>query len=162
MKFLIPLLVFTLVFPAASFADPPVPETEPDTSVEEASTPKVTGVKKGEKAPYNGVLLNTAAAAKIFAEKEYSGKECELRINFEVQKEMLRMKLLLDTANIGLEATKQKYNSILSIKDKEIERLSKIASTRPNDYSTYWAVGGVVVGIVLSIAVVYGVNEIKN
>jgi len=157
MKFIVPLLIFTLIFPAALFAEPPAPSTN-----EEIDPPKVTGIKKGEPAPYNGILLNTTAAAKIFADKEYSAKECELRINFNVQKEMLRMQLLLDTTRISMEATEQKYNSIFSIKDKEIERLSQIASSRPNEYSTWWAAGGIVVGIVLTIAVVYGVNEIKN
>jgi hypothetical protein len=152
MKFITLLLIFTLIFPAPLFAEPP----------DEIEPPKVTGIKKGEEAPYNGVLLNTTAAAKIFADKEFSAKECELRINFEVQKEILRMQLLLDVTKASLEATEQKYTSILSIKDTEIERLAQIATKRPNNYSVWWATGGVLVGIGLTLAVVYSVKEISN
>ena len=45
----------------------------------------------------------------------------------------------------------------MKIKNDEIERLSKIASDT-NDYSVWWAAGGVIVGIGLSIAVVYAVE----
>ena len=151
MKLFIPLLIFMLIFPAPLFAEPP----EPDPS-------KITGIRTGEPAPYDGVLLNTSAAARIFADKEYTAKECELRINFEVQKESLRMQLLLDTTRASLEATETRYTSILVIKDEEIERLSTIANNRPNDYSVWWATGGVLVGIGLTIAVLYSVQETRN
>ena len=42
----------------------------------------------------------------------------------------------------------------------EIERFSKIASGQ-RDYSQWWAVGGVIVGIGLTLAVVYGVKNIQ-
>ena len=155
MKNIIPILIFCLVFPAHLLAEPPQPNTD------EENTAKVTGIKKGEEAPYNGVLLNTAAAAKIFADKEYSAKECELRINYEVQKEILRMQLLLDTTKVSLEATQTKYDAIVKIKDNELERLSKIALKPKNDYSSLWASGGVLVGIGLTIAVVYAIGELK-
>jgi hypothetical protein len=45
----------------------------------------------------------------------------------------------------------------MKIKDDEIERLSEIASNT-NDYSVWWATGGVIVGIGLTIAVVYAVK----
>ena len=45
----------------------------------------------------------------------------------------------------------------MKIKDNEIERLAKIASNT-NDYSAWWATGGVVVGIALTIGVVYAVQ----
>jgi len=151
MRFLALLLVFTLIFPAPLFAEPP----------EELEAPKVTGIKKGEEAPYDGVLLNTTAAAKVFVDKEYSAKECELKINFEIHKEALRMQLLLDSTKASLEATEKKYTSILSIKNQEIERLSKLAVEK-KDYSQWWAAGGIIVGIGLTLAVVYSVKEVTN
>jgi len=35
----------------------------------------------------------------------------------------------------------------VSIKDREIEKLTEAALKRPNDYSAWWASGGVVVGV---------------
>ena len=43
-------------------------------------------------------------------------------------------------------------------KDKEIERLSKLV-LETNDYSTLWAVGGTLMGIGLTIAVMYAVKQ---
>jgi hypothetical protein len=153
MKLIIPALIAMLAFPAQSMADPPAPEID--------ETPKVTGINKGEEAPYTGVLLNTAAAAKIFADKDFSAQECIMRINFEVQKEHLRMQLLLDNTKLSLDTMDKKYTAIIDIKNNEIERLSKVALENSNDYSTWWAVGGVLAGIALTIAVVYAVEEVK-
>jgi len=152
MRLMIPILIAMLAFPVHLFADTP---STPD------ETAKVTGIKKGEEAPYNGVLLNTAAAAKIFADKDFSAQECILRINYEVEKEKLRMQLLLDTTNVSLETLNKKYTAIIDIKNNEIDRLSKVALENSNDYSTWWAVGGVIAGIALTIAVVYAVEEVK-
>ena len=150
MKLLIPILILMLAFPAAVLAEPPVvPELPPQ--------PRIVGIQQGEAAPYSGVLLNSIAAAKLFAEKDFSEVGCELRIRFEVAKELARVNLILETTRVSMESMEQKYTSLLQIKDTEIERLSKIASDT-NDYSVWWVSGGIVVGIGLTIAVVYAVQ----
>jgi hypothetical protein len=148
-QFIALILSFLLIFPAIVFANPP----------EEA---KVTGIEKGEAAPYSGVLLNSLAAARLFTEKNYSGIECDLRVKYELQTEMARMQLLLDTTKISLDSVNQKYTSILQIKDEEIKRLSAVASERPNDYTAWWAGAGIVVGIALTIAVAYTLPRINE
>ena len=154
MKIIIPLLVFTLAFPAVLFAEPP---ENSDGNL----PPKVTGLQKGEAAPYSGVLLNTTAAAQIFTDKSFFSEElCALRVQFEVQKKVAEMQLFLDSAAVTIDSMDKKYNAIITIKDKEIERLSAIASGQ-KDYSHWWATGGIVVGIALTLAVVYGVKEMQ-
>ena len=150
MKFIVPLLIITLVCPISLLANPP--ETTPQ--------PKVTGIQKGDPAPYSGVLLNSLAAARIFSERNYSSEECQLRIDFNVQKEFARMNLLLESTKVSMNSMDQKYTSIINIKDTEIERLSKIASERPNDHSMWWLAGGIITGIGLTIALVFAVKEI--
>lgn len=144
------VLIFLLTMPVSAFAAPP----------EETPTPKITGIEKGQEAPYSGVLLNPVAAAKIFAEKDYSLTECDLKIKYAVDKEIARCTLLLDSTRASLTSLQTRHDALMNIKNKEIERLSKIASERPNDYSTWWATGGVVVGIGLTLLVVYAVKEI--
>ena len=150
MKFIIPLLMFALAFPAPLFAD--TPETQPQ--------PKVTGIQKGDSAPYSGVLLNSLAAARIFSEKSFSDEECKIKIDYNIAKETARMNLLLDSVRTSLDSAEQKYTSIINIKDTEIERLSKIASERPNDHSMWWAAGGILTGIALTLAVLFAAKEI--
>ena len=150
MKFIVPLLIITLICPMALFANPP--ETTPQ--------PKVTGIQKGDSAPYSGVLLNSLAAARIFSEKSFSDEECKIKIDYNIAKETARMNLLLDSVRTSLDSAEQKYTSIINIKDTEIERLSKIASERPNDYSMWWAAGGILTGIALTLAVLFAAKEI--
>ena len=146
MKLITPILIFMLAFPPILFAD-----DTPDP-------PTVMGIQKGEVAPYAGVLLNSTAAAQIFAERNYSFDECKLRIDFNIGKEQAKYKALLENSTASLESLKNQYNSITSAKDKEIERLSKLV-LETNDYSTLWAVGGTLMGIGLTIAVMYAVKQ---
>ena len=144
------VLVFLLATPVPVYANPP----------EETPTPKITGIEKGQEAPYSGVLLNSVAAAKIFAEKDYSLTECSLKIKYAVDKEIARCTLLLDSTRASLSSLQTRHDALMNIKNKEIERLSKIASESPNDYYVWWTAGGIVVGIGLTLLVVYAVKEI--
>jgi hypothetical protein len=146
MKLITPILIFMLAFPPMLFAD-----DTPDP-------PTVMGIQKGQAAPYAGVLLNSTAAAQIFAERNYSFDECKLRIDFNIEKEQAKYNALLKNSEASLESLKNQYNSITSAKDKEIERLSKLV-LETNDYSTLWAVGGTLMGIGLTIAVMYAVKQ---
>ena len=161
------ILSLMLAFPVVAFADPPpVTETQPESSEARSETlptvlsvrPRIMGIKEGEVAPYTGVLLNTVAAARIFTEKNYSNEECRLRIAYEVEREIARVNMLLESTKVSMEFMEKRYVSIISIKDTEIKRLSEIASNN-NDYSVWWATGGIVMGIGLTLAVVYGVKN---
>ena len=149
-KFISLLLVALMTIPTVAFAD--TPEVPPQ--------PKITSIAKDQPAPYSGVLLNTVAAAKIFTEKEFIDMECELRIEYAVQKEILRLNLLLETSQATVESMDKKYTSLLDIKDQEIKRLGKVAS-EINDWSSLWYVGGIITGVVLSVAIVYAVKEVN-
>ena len=150
-SFIVIFLSCLLAFPLPLLANPPA-ELPPQ--------PKILGIQKGEPAPFSGVLLNPLAAANIFSEKNYSIVECDLRVKYAVEKELARVNLLLETTKVSMDAMDKRYSSIIQIKDKEIERLSAIAVGAPNDYSAWWAAGGVLVGIGLTLAVVYAVKEI--
>ncbi len=149
-KFISLLLAALVAIPTVAFAD--TPEVPPQ--------PKITSIAKDQPAPYSGVLLNTVAAAKIFTEKEFIDMECELRIEYAVQKEILRLNLLLETNQATLESMDKKYTTLLDIKDQEIKRLGKVAS-ETNDWSSLWYVGGIITGVVLTVAIVYAVKEVN-
>ena len=158
------VLVYTLIFPAVLFADPPEPtqpvvETPTQPSADIPSPPRIMGILEGQPAPYNGVLLSATAAARLFVQSDYSLAECNLRINYEVNKERASMQLLLDSTRASLDSMRTRNDSVLTLKDQEIKRLTEIASEGANDYSVWWAAGGIVVGIALTIGVVYAVKE---
>ena len=144
---LILLLALALIFPAYAFAQ---------------ETPKVMDIQKGQTAPFSGTLLNPTAAAQIIAEKENFKSECNLRYEYIKQREKAKCDLLLGNANTSLRAANMKYETILSIKDDEIERLQDIAVERPNDNSIWWYAGGILTGILVSVGVFYAAIEVQR
>jgi hypothetical protein len=125
-------------------------------------TPKIKPMNQGEVAPFPGVLFNSTAVAQSIAEKEYNFEQCRLRIGYIEEKEKTRCDLLVSTVKVEVDFLKQKYDSILKIKDEEVNRLQKFALDRPNKNSHWWFAGGVIAGIVTSIAIFYAAVEIRE
>ena len=118
---------------------------------------KITGLRYKQRAPYSGVLLNSVAAAKLLAENSFSEKQWKLKLQYELAKQSAQLSLTIESQKVSYLALEKKHTTLMKIKDSEIERLAKIASNT-NDYSVWWATGGVVVGIALTVAVVYAVQ----
>ena len=142
-------LALLLAFPAVVFAEDPPP-------------PTVMSIKKDQQAPFAGVLLNTTAAAQLFAERDFSLERCQLRISFELEKERAKYNLLLKNTNASLETMEKKYDSIVSIKDEEIKRLTKLNLEKESDYTVFWATGGFIVGTALTISLFYVATHVTN
>jgi len=144
---LILILTLSLIFPTYAFAQ---------------EVPKVTDIQKGQSAPFAGTLLNPEAAAQIIAEKENTKAECKLQYEYVKQREKAKCDLLLGNANTSLTAANKKYETILQIKDDEIQRLQDIALERPNDYTIWWYTVGILTGILVSIGVFYVAVEAQR
>ena len=146
-KFIAMILVFCLCAPMAAIADtPPLP-----------FKPRIMGLKYGQKAPFTGVLLNSVAASKLFVDKEFLEEQHRLKLQFELAKQSSRLQLIIDSQKVSYDALEEKHKVIMGIKNKEIERLAEIAANK-KDYSIWWGTGGIIVGIGLTIAVVYAVQ----
>ena len=120
---------------------------------------RILGIKAGQKAPYTGVLLNSIAAAKLLADKQFSEEQWKLRIEYEVGKERAKLNMIIQSQKASINGLKEKHTTLMEIKTDEIERLSKIASNT-NDYSMWWLTGGVAAGIGLTIALLFATKEI--
>ena len=122
----------------------------------------ITEIQKGQQAPFTGVLMDAKAAAKVLTEQKYTAEECRLEMDREI--EILKAKLELDLkiSEIKLTSATDKYTNLLNIKDEENKRLQELALERPNDNSHWCLAGGVLGGIVLSIAVFAVAVEIKD
>ena len=151
-KFIAIVLSLLLVFPATVWAD--TPPAEESTGVDLGS---FTILKKDQKAPFAGFLFDQSAMAKLLAETEFKLLEFKLKHDFEMQKSEALWQLKLDNSTASLTSLQEKHATLLDIKDNEIKRLTEIA-VEQNDYSTLWFIGGVVLGIGLTVATVYGVS----
>ena len=124
--------------------------------------PVIRDVREGQPAPFTGTLLNPAAVAQLFAEQEANQTECELRIQYAEDRQQQMCSLSLDSTVASLEALQERYNSIMEIKDGEIERLTEIALEADNgDYSHWWFAGGIVIGVATTIGIAFAINEIE-
>ena len=140
-------IILLITFPVMAFAD---------------DTPKIKPMNKGESAPFSGVLFNSSAVAQTIAEKEYNAEQCRLRIEHIEQKEKAKCDLLVATTKVEIDFLQKKYDSIMKIKDEEINRFQKLALEKPNKNSHWWFAGGMVAGIVTSVVIFYAAVEIKE
>lgn len=143
------ILCFSLAYTPVCLADDILPKG------------KITGLSKGEHAPYAGVLLDNIAAARIFSDKKYFEEQWQLKLQYELGKQKARLDLTIQSQKASLDALREKHTTLMDIKNEEIKRLSDIAAGK-EDYSTWWAVGGVIVGIGLTLAVVFAVDAGVN
>lgn len=113
----------------------------------------ITEIQKGSPAPFTGVLMDPAAAAKVLTDQKYTAEECRIEMDREL--ELLKAKLELDLkiTNAKLAGSQERLAQILQIKNEEIGRLQQLALDRPNDYTLWWLTGGVVGGIVLTVSI---------
>ena len=124
--------------------------------------PKVITLQKDQLAPFAGSLLNPAAVAHAIAEKENIASQCRLSEQYTEKREKAKCDLLVASVSARLDASKTALDTILRIKDEEIERLNKVALERPNRYNHWWFGGGIVVGIVTSITIFYASVEVAK
>ena len=124
--------------------------------------PIITDIIEGQTAPFSGTLLNPSAVAQMLAEKEANETECELRIDYAEDRQTAMCDLVVDSTTASLEALQERYNTIMDIKDQEIERLTEIAIEADHrDFSTVWFTGGVILGVATTVAIAFAINEIE-
>lgn len=121
---------------------------------------KVYSIKKDEKAPYAGVLLDSIASAKMITSEKYLRAEVELELRKEFQKEIINKNLSLELLQVEFNNYKSLNENILSIREEEITNLNAALKEEMTDYSHWWFAGGVVAGVLLSIGIFYASVEI--
>jgi hypothetical protein len=146
------ILCLGLSFPATIFAQ------EADDSSDSVDA-KLIEIKKNDPAPFDGVLLNPPAAAQMLANEKYLKEGCQIKIDYELSKLQAQHDLVLKSLQISLETSEKKYDSIMMIKNEEIERLNEIALENSGDYSHWWAAGGFVAGALISLGIFFAASE---
>ena len=98
------------------------------------------------------------ANAIIITAPQREREKCELKLKQQKEKLEALHKLQVDTLQLELDSITKKHQSLMLVKDREIEDLTKAALERPNDYSMWWATGGLVVGVLSTLAIVFAVK----
>ena len=143
------LLAFCLVFPAPIFA-------------QDLGEPKYTHLDAGEPAPFAGTLFNPLALSQLISDNQFSTEECDLEIEYQVSRARSEMQLQLDSLQISYDALEEKHQLLMDIKNSEIDTYREMALDQPNKNNQWWLVGGVVVGIGLSLGTFYATTNITQ
>ena len=148
-KIIAQILIFGLIFPSPIFAE----------SLEE---PKYTHLNTGDTAPFAGTLFNPTALAQLISENGFSDEECDLEVEYQVSRARTEMQLKIDSLQISYDGLQEKHQLLMDIKNNEINTYREMALNQPNKNNQWWLVGGVVVGIGLSLGTFYATTNITQ
>ena len=125
---------------------PPIPEPlKNEQNVGEAISP----MKKGQTAPFTGLLLSPDAIAKILTEMEYKDQEIALEVQKATEELGVKHGHEMTIAKIKCDSDAKSFQDRVDSQKKEIERLDlelkKEKEDRPNP--VVWAAIGVAAGV---------------
>ena len=122
---------------------------------------KVTSISLNEEAPYAGVLLDPIAASKMIVNQKYLRAEIELGLRKEFQQELASKRLAFDLLKVEYDSLQKIHKEITLLRDQQINDLNLLLKEEMgNDYTEWWIMGGVAIGIFLSVAVFYASVEV--
>ena len=121
---------------------------------------KVTQLRKGQHAPFAGVLLSDIVAAKLFADLKFTEKECKLRLTRELEINTLQLSSQIEALKLRIDIETNRSNSLLAVKDERIKYLEE--NWRPTPWyesGEFWFAMGVVGGILITVSAGYAISQ---
>ena len=117
--------------------------------------PQFVALEEGDTAPFAGRLLNDEAIAKIGVEDSFKVEQCNLQINYALEKQKLELQLKFEKEKIMLESDKQILQEKVRLRDQTIKEMQDLRKPWP---PVFYASGGFFVGAATTIAILYAVN----
>jgi len=123
----------------------------------------VTALSIDDPAPYAGVLLDPIAASKMIVDQKYLRAEIELELRKSFQQELADKRLAFDLLKVNYDSLKTIHEDTLALKNEQIKDLNLLLKEEMSNNNSNWKViGGMTVGIILSVAVFYASVEIAK
>ena len=116
---------------------------------------RYTRLLEGGQSPFDAWCFDDLAFAQIKARFDLAEQKCKLAISKVIEQEHAKYSLKIKNLELRLDTLKEETDNILSIKNQEIKKLEEAALKRPGDYTVWWATGGVLVGVLGTLAVVF-------
>ena len=115
-----------------------------------AEEPIYASLKKGDIAPFDGRLFNSAAVAQIITEHRLKELDCDLEVEYQIDIVATKAQYKYDLLEAQCNAEISKYKELNLIKQNELDLMRK--SHKPiRPY--LWLTGGFAMGAVTSIAI---------
>lgn len=119
---------------------------------------RYTRLLENENSPFDAWCFDDYAFAMMKAKFDTMQEACNLAIQKAVEQEQAKYSLKISNLELRLDTLKKETDNVILIKDQEIKKLEEAALKRPGDYSIWWAAGGVVIGVLGTLAIVYVVK----
>ena len=116
---------------------------------------EIVPIDKGAPAPFDGVLLDKDAAAKIISSDEVTTEECANKTEYAVSKATNSCILKKDIAESSLRIERETNKRLTILKNKEIDRLNEKLEKASADWGPWWFAGGTTVGVVMSLTIFF-------
>ena len=162
-NFLKKIVAIFCVFTFSLYVTPAYAEDTPPGSVDlttELKNGVVTQVKKGELVPFDGVLLSTKAAAKMYGELKFFEEECKLTLSKELEIQKIKYDTELNVLKLKLDVETPRTEKLLDIKDRIIQFLEKNWKPTPwYESGEFWLAIGVVSGVLLTVGAGYAIGQ---
>ncbi len=123
--------------------------------VAHAEEPVFTPVQEGDVVPFDGRLFNDAAVARLLVDKQFEGKQCELRVDYEVNLMRIQENYKFDILTATCEADDMRLNELIDIRDEENKYLRDQINPNRNGL---WLAGGFITGVATAIGIMYVVK----
>jgi len=123
--------------------------------VAHAGEANFTTLKKGEEAPFDGRLFNDEAVAKMIVDKRFENKQCQLRVDYEVDLSKVHEKYKYDLLYAKCEADDLRLSELINIKEDENKYLRE--QIKPPK-SGWWLAGGFVTGAATAIGIMFAIK----
>jgi hypothetical protein len=132
------------------------------TSALAQSTPTITPLKKDDKAPYDGVLLNAQATAQIIADKQSVPEQIKLEVDKAVGVEQANSTFKLAELKSTTDADKKTLQAKVDASLKERDQWESMYNRDvPKIPLGYWIGGGVAVGIGITVLSFIFIPKVK-
>jgi len=131
-----------------------------ESNSEELTRGRVSQLAEGQPAPFTGVLLSQDAAASLFGDLKFTERECQLRLDRELQISVATMQAQTDALTLRLDVEKDRLVSLTEVKNQRIEFLEK--NWQPESWyesGEFWLASGVVIGIAVTVAAGYALGQ---
>ena len=129
----------------------------PHASAKENS---VSDLKKGEAAPFDGVLMSNDVATRLYLDSKFSSKECDIKIREKAEIERLVCNKDKSLLSSELKIEIEKYENILSFKNDRIKFLEEKWTPSPwYESGEFWFAAGVISGILITVASGYALSQ---
>ena len=104
---------------------------------------KFTLLAEQEVAPFEGVLFDPVATATIITEKNNWQKQCDLEVQYQLDKANTEFALERKNSNIRYESLQEEYKLVTKEKDKEITALQEaLKKQAPSNKWIWFSIGG--------------------